>query len=167
MQESNKEYKFPILFLNALLCMFLVTLEVVSVDPLVIPPIYLVPIFFWLVYAPQLMPLTVIFLIGVFKDLLTGAPVGSTSLVLIILSVILVTQADTLKRQVKTTLWGCFAVFTLIYYFINYCVVSVIDLQLPSLRINYISTLVLVTMYPVVVACLLQILKIPVRHVRS
>lgn len=165
MHEDN--YKYPILCVNAILCLLLVILEVVSSPPLVIPPIYLVPIFFWLVYAPQLMPLTIIFLIGIVKDLLTGAPVGLTSLVLIVLSVTLVSQAETLKRQVKTTLWGCFAIFTALFYLFSYCLISFMQGQLANAQLHYVSILVLIILYPVIVAGLLQLLKIPIRRVRT
>ena len=167
MQESQAEYKYPILFLNAFLCVIFACLEVISTTPLVIPPLYLVPIFFWLVYAPQLMPLTVVFLIGIVKDVISGAPAGLSSLILIVLSVIVVSQADTLKQQVKTTLWGSFAVFTVLYYLLNYLSSCLISGHFVLPQLNYISIIVLINLYPVIVAGLLQLLKIPISRVRN
>lgn len=167
MHEPSSGLKYPILFLNSFLCLLFVTLEVVSSSPLVVPPLYLIPIFFWLVYAPQLMPLTTIFIVGLIKDILTGAPVGISSLILVLMATGLVSQAEILKQQIKTVVWGFFGLFTIFYYLANYLVISLLQWQLIAPELNYISIMMLIIIYPIIVVGLLQLLKIPVHRARS
>ena len=42
-------------------------------------------IFFWLLFLPQLIPLYLILIIGVFQDIIYLSPLGSTSLILYII----------------------------------------------------------------------------------
>ena len=51
----------------------------------VMPLLPAIAVFYWAIYRPDLMPLTATFAIGLVHDSLTGAPLGMTSLVLLVL----------------------------------------------------------------------------------
>ena len=53
----------------------MVPLRLPDVSP-VVPALALVAVYYWAVHRPSLMPAWVVFLIGLFQDLLSGGPVG-------------------------------------------------------------------------------------------
>lgn len=52
--------------------------------PNIRPELVLIGTFYWAVFRDDLVPLTALFLIGLFQDSLTGAPLGLTSLMLLV-----------------------------------------------------------------------------------
>lgn len=62
------------------------------------PAFALIPLYFWAVHRPQLLPATLVFLLGLAQDLVTGGPVGLWGVVF------LVTLSLTLSQRAR--LWG-------------------------------------------------------------
>ncbi len=58
----------------------------------VTPAITLIAVYHWSIYRPDLLPLGATFALGLIQDVLTGAPLGLTSLVLLLLRTIVVSQ---------------------------------------------------------------------------
>lgn len=68
----------------------------------------LMAIFFWAMARPQLMPPVVVFLIGLFQDLLTGGPLGLWAFAYLIGYAVMSTQADGLMGRSRGMLWMAF-----------------------------------------------------------
>ncbi len=50
----------------------------------VFPAMTLVVVYFWSIYRPELLPAAAVFLVGFFQDVLSGAPLGLSSFVLLL-----------------------------------------------------------------------------------
>tara|TARA_Y100000588_G_C13354045_1_gene543679 strand:- start:8 stop:460 length:453 start_codon:yes stop_codon:yes gene_type:complete len=74
----------------------------------VTPFFALIAVYFWGVYRPELLPVWVVFGLGVFQDLLTGAPTGMTALVLILVWAVAVSQRRVVLTQSFGVEWAGF-----------------------------------------------------------
>lgn len=75
----------------------------------VVTPFFaLIAVYFWSIYRPELLPVWAVFLFGVLQDLLTGAPVGITALVLILVWAVAVSQRRVVLGQSFGVEWAGF-----------------------------------------------------------
>jgi hypothetical protein len=63
------------------------------------PPLMLVAVYYWSLSRPGLMPPSAAFVLGLFQDLLTGAPLGSGALILVLVQWILRSQQRASRRS--------------------------------------------------------------------
>jgi len=75
---------------------------------MVTPFFALITVYFWSIYRPDLLPVWAVFLFGVLQDLLTGAPVGITALVLILVWAVAVSQRRVVLVQSFGVEWVVF-----------------------------------------------------------
>ncbi|MDW8443865.1 MAG: rod shape-determining protein MreD [Acetobacteraceae bacterium] len=68
-------------------------------------------VYFWTLYRPGLMPPWVVFGLGLLADLLSAAPLGVNTLILLLLHGSVLTQRRTLARQSFLIVWIGFALF--------------------------------------------------------
>ena len=73
------------------------------------PPLMLVAVYYWSLSRPGLMPPSAAFVLGLFQDLLTGAPLGSGALILVLVQWILRSQQRFLANRPFLLLWAGFA----------------------------------------------------------
>jgi rod shape-determining protein MreD len=71
------------------------------------PPLLLISIFYWSLVRPDLMPPTVAFILGLFQDLLTGAPIGTGALTMVLVQWIMRGQQAAAMID-----WLLYALFT-------------------------------------------------------
>lgn len=74
------------------------------------PSLTLVCVVCWSAWRPELLPYVAVFAIGLFEDLLRGAPIGLTALILLISAAIIRSQARALNGRPFGILWAVFAV---------------------------------------------------------
>ena len=81
LQRLDLYFRFSLpAFLTFLLAVFgIVPLHAPGFAP-VAPMFVLASLYYWAIYRPQMMPLVLVFLIGLFHDILTGAPPGVNTL---------------------------------------------------------------------------------------
>jgi rod shape-determining protein MreD len=77
----------------------------------VIPALAMASVYYWSVFRPDLMPPWVIFLIGLFQDLLGGGPIGVQILGLLLIHVLVETQRRFFAHATFAMLWIVFAFF--------------------------------------------------------
>ena len=73
------------------------------------PPLMLAGIYYWALTRPNLVPPSAAFALGLFQDLVTGAPIGSSALVLVLVQWILRGQQRYLINRPFLLLWAGFA----------------------------------------------------------
>lgn len=73
------------------------------------PPLMLAAVYYWSLSRPGLLPPSAAFLLGLFQDLLTGAPLGSGALILVLVQWILRSQQRFLANRPFLLLWAGFA----------------------------------------------------------
>ena len=91
-------------------------LVVASVLPLqlpdfgrVSPNLAVLSTFYWAIYRPDLFPAPAAFLLGLWLDLLTGAPVGINALVLLMVHWVIVSQRRFFQGKSFGVVWWAFA----------------------------------------------------------
>ena len=93
---------------TVLLIMFgMVPLGVPGFGP-VMPALGVIAVFYWLVYRPDLMPAWVVFLVGLFQDLLGGGALGVGVFVLLVVYAALVGQRRYLAQASFILVWLAF-----------------------------------------------------------
>ncbi len=65
--------------------------------------------FYWSLVRPDLMPPTVAFILGLFQDLLTGAPIGTGALTMVLTQWIMRGQQRFLAKRPFFLMWAAFA----------------------------------------------------------
>jgi len=73
------------------------------------PPLMLAAVYYWALARPGLLPPSAAFVLGLFQDLLTGAPLGSGALILVVVQWILRSQQRFLGNRPFLLLWAGFA----------------------------------------------------------
>ena len=73
------------------------------------PPLLLIAVFYWSIVRPDLMPPTAAFVLGLFQDLLTGAPLGSGALVMVLTQWTMRGQRRYLANRPFFLMWAAFA----------------------------------------------------------
>lgn len=104
--------------LPALLTLILVLISAapVQVDIFGIgtPAFTLIAVYYWSLHHPGLMPAWLVFAIGVFEDLLIGAPLGVGTLLLLVTHVVISSQRRFLLAQPASMLWFGFILVALV-----------------------------------------------------
>lgn len=75
----------------------------------VTPAFVVMAVFYWSIYRPDKLPYAATFLLGVFYDLLTGAPVGLTALVLLIVQSLVSAQRTFFHGKPFLVVWWGFS----------------------------------------------------------
>jgi rod shape-determining protein MreD len=121
----------------ALPTMLAVLLLVLSAVPLGLPglrglaPAFAVPIvFFWSIWRPGLVPPAVVFVIGVLADLLGAAPLGVSSLTLLLLAGLVDVNRRMLARQSALSGWLLFVPFAALTLALSWAFTSLLSLRL-------------------------------------
>lgn len=65
-------------------------------------------VYFWSLYRPELFSITATFLSGLVYDALTGLPLGASSLVLLLVRQLIVTQQRFFLARSFPVIWACF-----------------------------------------------------------
>lgn len=73
------------------------------------PAFIVMAVFYWSIYRPDKLPYAATFLLGVFQDLLTGAPIGLTALVLLIVQSLVSVQRTFFHGKPFLVVWWGFS----------------------------------------------------------
>ncbi len=72
------------------------------------PPLMLIAVFYWSVARPELMPPTMAFLLGLAQDLMSGAPLGLSALIMVLTQWAMRGQQRFLVKRPFLLLWAAF-----------------------------------------------------------
>ena len=100
-------------------------------------------IFFWMLYLPQLLPLSIILIIGVLQDIIYLSPVGSTALVFLLL-IFLFEKYN--KFFLEPSFFELFISFIVLFttgMIALWALNSLINLKFLSININFIYEILL------------------------
>jgi rod shape-determining protein MreD len=76
------------------------------------PAFALMAVFHWTLYRPELLPSAVLFLIGVGEDLVSGAPLGVTALLLLLARWVVLRTRKYFQNRLFPFVWTGFALLT-------------------------------------------------------
>lgn len=105
-------------------------------------------IYYWAIHRPELLSPFSLFLVGVFDDILAGALIGQTSLLLMVLYGVVLLQKHHVKGSSFSIAWVGFCCYMLIATFVEWGIASVIHEQFISLTPFIIQNVLAAVLYP-------------------
>ncbi|MCB9947273.1 MAG: rod shape-determining protein MreD [Rhodospirillaceae bacterium] len=114
----------------------------------------LIALYYWVIHRPDLLPFSIVFLVGILQDLLTGAPVGVNALVYLVTSWLILTQRRTLAAMPFLILWWAFAMVALLAGLLEWAVYSAIYAEIMPVRPAAYRVLVTASVYPILAGVL-------------
>lgn len=129
----------------------------VSVVPLqipgfaaVTPSFALMAVFHWTCYRPDLMPLSLVFLLGLLLDLLNGTPyVGISALLLLLVRTAVLTQRRHFVNRDFPVLWLGFLVIAAGNFALSWLVISLMHMAVLGVRPFVFQAVLTVACFPV------------------
>lgn len=138
---------FLYLFLLMLLILNLAHLPLMS-EAGTRPAFLLIGIYFWVIFRPNLMPLPLVFLLGILLDILSGGLVGLNTFCFMLVALLVNSQRRFLLGQSWQVIWAGFFVAVLMFQSVQIIAYSLARWQVPSIGQAVASVVVSVLAYP-------------------
>jgi rod shape-determining protein MreD len=129
---------------------------VISIQPIAIPgyaaltPAFtLMAVYHWTIYRPNLLPPTVLFLLGLAQDLLTGAPPGTTSLILLLARASLLPHRRHFVDPPFPFVWAGFTLLTAGAMLLQWSLHCLLDWALVDFRSTVFRAVLTISLFPV------------------
>lgn len=147
--------------LPTLTTVVLLTLSVVRVPAgsfhIVAPAMVLIAIYHWTVHRPHLLPPSVVFAVGLVQDLLTGGALGTSSLTLLGLHLLVLSQRRFLAGKAFVMVWCGFALVASATLLVRWALVSALSGMVLDPGQSAFRCLVTIACYPLFAGLLLAI----------
>jgi rod shape-determining protein MreD len=114
------------------------------------PPLMLAAVYYWSLARPDLMPPTAAFVLGLFQDLLTAAPVGSCALILVLTQWIMRGQQRFLANRPFLLMWAGFAPVAMLATLLEWLIYAGSTLHAPSITGDLARAVLGFVLFPVV-----------------
>ena len=110
----------------ALVILNAVPLKIPGLTP-VLPVLALIGVFHWAIYRPELLPPSIVFVIGVLQDTLAGTPIGVYALVFLAIYGGVVLQQRFFLGKSFTIVWIGFAIVAALSSFMTWALVAILN----------------------------------------
>jgi rod shape-determining protein MreD len=141
--------------------LFTVMIGVVPTDipylGLVAPALPLTAIFYWVVHRPDLMPRLLVFLVGLFEDVLTAAPIGLHALLFLLLHAGVLAERRFLLGKPFPVVWLGFAAAMLAISAAEWLLVSLYLLWPAAVGALLVHALLTISLFPAIAWVYIQI----------
>jgi rod shape-determining protein MreD len=134
-----------------------IMLQILAVLPIGIPqwgalapPLMLIAVFYWSLVRPDLMPPTAAFLLGLFQDLLSGAPIGSGALVMVATQWTMRGQQRFLVNRPFLLLWGSFLPVAAAAALLQWGIYVLLNLHVVPISASAVRLMLGFALFPVV-----------------
>ena len=112
------------------------------------PAFLLIAIYFWTITRPSLLPLPVVFAVGILYDIASASALGLHTFAFMVIVVLVRSQRRYLLGQAWPVLWVGFAIAALILSVVQALVFLVGSGQMPSLWLVFANVLISALTYP-------------------
>lgn len=112
------------------------------------PMLPLAAVYYWSVNRPDLMGAGVVFALGVIEDLISGAPLGTGALTLLLVHGIVVSQIRFISGRLFGVTWLVFMVLAGIAVFVKWLAVSLVHGSFVAILDVFYSYMMTVALYP-------------------
>jgi rod shape-determining protein MreD len=117
-------------------------------QPGLLPSALPASVFFWTLYRPRLMAPPAVFCLGLVQDLLSGAPLGVNTLLVLLLHAAVLTQRRVLARQSFLIVWVGFALLAAALLALGWVLRSLLAFALLPLMPPLVELGLIVALYP-------------------
>lgn len=114
------------------------------------PVVGMICVYYWMLHRPDLFNLGSVFLLGLFDDIITSAPVGSNIMALLLLYVLVNNLSRFFNAKPFIVTWYGFAILSFVVMLSRWLVVSIYYSQFLPLTILFFSYLVTIAAYPII-----------------
>ena len=90
----------------------------------IMPYLTLIGVYYWSVFKPELMPVSVVFVIGILQDILLGSPLGLTSLLLVVVQQFIFFQGRRFLERDFLFNWFVFVMIVIGFGTLSWIIVS-------------------------------------------
>jgi rod shape-determining protein MreD len=115
-----------------------------------IPMLTLAAVFFWAVHDPRLLPPIVVFAIGLIQDSLSGAPMGTGTVVLLAVYGITVAQRRTFRNRSFIQVWAGFTLVAAAAALLGWLLTVAVDGAFAPPRALLFQSVLTIAVYPLV-----------------
>ncbi|OUR79585.1 rod shape-determining protein MreD [Alphaproteobacteria bacterium 46_93_T64] len=134
------------------LSLFLVLLSVVPLRingfASVTPSFLSIAVFYWSLHRPYLMPAPLVFILGLIFDILTGAPMGLSSLMLLLVHGIAVSQRQVFVGKAFLVTWWGYLLLGTVIAVLSWGFASLLSLTLIPILPLFVQLLLTVLVFP-------------------
>lgn len=117
---------------------------------LIAPSFALMAVFHWTIYRPDLLPLSAVFGIGLFLDLLNGTPfVGLSALIFLLARTAVLNQRRLFFERPFLVLWGGFLVLASACFLFEWAFVSMMQFMALRPRLFIYQAVITVACFPI------------------
>ncbi len=115
---------------------------------LITPALTVIAVYYWSMYRPELLPLVAVFLVGLVQDALTGTPLGVSSLVLLLVQGVVVSQRRFFHGKTFLVEWWGFMLVAPCVALANWALLSLYYGVLITPRTVGFQLLLTIAIYP-------------------
>jgi rod shape-determining protein MreD len=137
----------PVLFAIGFILVAMLPYRIPVLGP-VFPALTLVVVYFWSIYRPELLPAAAVFLVGFFQDVLSGAPLGLSSFVLLLVHWIVVHQRRVFIGKAFWISWAGFGLVAIGAAFGSWAIASIYHGTLVAAGAVFTQLLLTIAIYP-------------------
>jgi rod shape-determining protein MreD len=114
------------------------------------PPLMLIGVFYWSLVRPDLMPPTAAFALGLLQDFLSGAPIGSGALIMVVTQWTMRGQQRFLANRPFLLLWGSFIPVAFVAAMLEWGVYALLNLHAVPIMGALVRLMLGFALFPVV-----------------
>ncbi|MBL4802204.1 MAG: rod shape-determining protein MreD [Emcibacter sp.] len=90
----------------------------------IFPFLSLIGVYYWSIFKPHLIPVSLVFMLGVLQDILSGGPLGMTALLLILVRIFVVRQGSRFLEREFLFNWLVFIFVAVVFGLLNWIIAS-------------------------------------------
>lgn len=147
------------IFLIFLLLLSLVSFSLPHTDA-VKPLFILIPLYYWNIYRPSLVPIVYVFVLGLLVDFVLGFPVGLHAALFVILHLVLKSQRLFLMGQPYLMFWLGFAIVSTSLYALEWLFFTLRYLSFMPISDVFASNVITILLFPIIALILTFIQRI-------
>ncbi|MCF8474801.1 MAG: rod shape-determining protein MreD [Emcibacter sp.] len=114
----------------------------------IFPYFSLLAIYYWCIFKPNLMPMSAVFFLGLFQDILSGGPLGMTALCFILIRVFVIAQSGRFLEREFLFNWLVFIMVSIVYGFLNWAIASLYLKETQNLWNSLGQSLLTIAIFP-------------------
>lgn len=153
-QENKAErgLRGAIPFLSSLALILVMQLQFkISFLDNMFPCLSLMAVYYWCIFKPHLMPVSVVFFLGLLQDILSGGALGMMALLLIFVRVFVVRQGSRFLEREFLFSWVVFIIVSLMYGALNWAISTAYLKDAQNIWTALGQSLLTIATYPLVV----------------
>ncbi len=149
--KTEKGFRAALPFISTFVLILLMQVQyrVAFLDNL-FPFLSLLAVYYWCIYKPQLMPVSMVFILGLLQDLLSGGPLGMMALALILVRTLVMGQGRQLPERGFLFNWLVFFIFALLFGLTTWTIASIYLKETQNLWNVLGQSMLTIAIFPVI-----------------